>query len=553
MSLRKKLLLLAFGMFAFATVGLVSSYKKILRWQVEKRIPGIGFDDFTIGAEGITLSRVTFDKGWIRGELTSVSADFEGKNVLVEGGAVVANLDEKHESSGEKSERNIRFQDLSVQVSHGKHSLNLEGVRSSEGGVCFFKAKMEDPPVTASEGCYDRDKKSIRLETASLKETTIHDAKLEDVSARKISLGLEDKTAQAEEIKANITFENQKLRIEANGVLANKKSEVVNFNTARIQHPWLSSNAVTFNQVAIQRGDTWKVSVGDSEIQFEQKTLKFAGRESCDTWLDSLPEELRSHPLDAIRMNGEVSFSVVFRPQPKMSLTSNCKAKCSTLPNLHKKFQYVTYAPTGEPFKKEGGRGTKEWVPLGSTGDLPIAVTTMEDPGFHHHRGFILQAFSNSFLDNVKQGKFVRGGSTITMQLAKNLWLTREKTIGRKAQEFFLAQALESCYTKDEIMELYLNVVEFGPNRYGVSSGSQHWFKKHPGDLTPTEAFWLASILPRPSKVPPPNEQSLSRIDALMKRLASDGKIPDFSLFEFDDESIDDAIEAAEPQEEKEN
>jgi membrane peptidoglycan carboxypeptidase len=186
-------------------------------------------------------------------------------------------------------------------------------------------------------------------------------------------------------------------------------------------------------------------------------------------------------------------------------------------------------------------------------GDIPLAANTMEDPGFYHHRGFILQAFSNSFLDNVKQGKFVRGGSTITMQLAKNLWLTREKTIGRKAQEFFLAQALESCYTKDEIMELYLNVVEFGPNRYGVSSGSQHWFKKHPGDLTPTEAFWLASILPRPSKVPPPNEQSLSRIDALMKRLASDGKIPDFALFEFDDESIDDAIEAAEPQEEKEN
>lgn len=553
MSLRKKLLLLAFGMFAFATVGLVSSYKKILRWQVEERVPDISFDDVTIGAEGITLSRVTFDKGWIRGELTSVSVDFEGKNVLVEGGSVVADLDEKPEASGEKSERNIQFQDLNVQASRGKHSLNLEGVRSSERTICFFKAKMEDPPATASEGCYDRDKKSISLKETSLKEMIFDGVKIEDLSAQKIVIDLVSESAQANFIKTQVIFENQKFQISASGAHATRDSGVVNFDSTQVQHPWIASHPVSFKDVTIRTGETWSVSVGGSDVQIEPKTLKISGKESCDIWIDSLPRELRTPPLDSLRTSGEVSFSVVFRPQPKLSLTSNCKAKCSSLPDLRKPFEYDAYGPKGEKFKRKTGRGTREWVPLGSMGDIPLAANTMEDPGFYHHRGFILQAFSNSFLDNMKQGKFVRGGSTITMQLAKNLWLTREKTIGRKAQEFFLAQALESCYTKDEIMELYLNVVEFGPNRYGAASGSQHWFKKHPGDLTPTEAFWLASILPRPSKVPPPNEQSLSRIDALMKRLASDGKIPDFSLFEFDDESIDDAIEAAEPQEEKEN
>ena len=124
------------------------------------------------------------------------------------------------------------------------------------------------------------------------------------------------------------------------------------------------------------------------------------------------------------------------------------------------------------------------------------------------------------------------------MQLAKNLWLTRDKTLGRKVQEFFLAQGIESCYSKDEIMELYLNVVEFGPNQYGIESGTKYWFKKGPGELAPQEAFWLASILPKPSRTGPPTDASLKRIDGLMKRFANDGRIPDFSLDIVEDDIV---------------
>ena len=221
---------------------------------------------------------------------------------------------------------------------------------------------------------------------------------------------------------------------------------------------------------------------------------------------------------------------MLFRSKPTFQLKSDCRARCDSLPNLRKSFRYTAYDPKGKPFERVTGRGTRGWYSLGMTGDMPLAVINMEDPGFDHHRGFIPQAFTNSFLENLKQGRFSRGGSTITMQLVKNIWLTREKTLGRKVQEFFLSQALESCYSKGELLELYLNVVEFGPNQYGVWAGSMFWFNRPPDELEPVESFWLASILPRPSKTGPPDEQSLKRISSVMKTLSSTGKIPDYMV-----------------------
>jgi membrane peptidoglycan carboxypeptidase len=156
-------------------------------------------------------------------------------------------------------------------------------------------------------------------------------------------------------------------------------------------------------------------------------------------------------------------------------------------------------------------------------GDLPKGVVTFEDPGFYKHHGFIGQAFANSLADNVRTGKFLRGGSTITMQLAKNLWLSREKTLGRKAQEFFLAQALESCYSKAEILELYLNVVEFGPGIYGAAAGAQHWFDRGPAELERNESFWMASILPRPKRASAPTSETLEKMEARLRSMEESG------------------------------
>jgi membrane carboxypeptidase/penicillin-binding protein PbpC len=125
---------------------------------------------------------------------------------------------------------------------------------------------------------------------------------------------------------------------------------------------------------------------------------------------------------------------------------------------------------------------------------------TCEDGRFRRHRGFDHEAIHNSVRENLRARKFLRGASTISMQLAKNLYLGREKTISRKLQELILTTYLEQALTKDQIMELYLNVVEFGPMTFGIGNASSRYFNKHPASLSLGQSMYLASILPAPSR-----------------------------------------------------
>ena len=129
---------------------------------------------------------------------------------------------------------------------------------------------------------------------------------------------------------------------------------------------------------------------------------------------------------------------------------------------------------------------------------LPLAAMAQEDGGFRRHKGISLFHLRGSLVDNLKQGRFFRGGSTITMQLARNLFLNRRKTLSRKLEEIVVAWLLEQRFDKDEIMTLYLNAVEFGPNIFGVYEGAQHYFGLHPMALSPPQAVWLVRLLPGP-------------------------------------------------------
>ena len=120
--------------------------------------------------------------------------------------------------------------------------------------------------------------------------------------------------------------------------------------------------------------------------------------------------------------------------------------------SLKRKFSRTVYGAKGEPVELESGPGTKDWVPyLRMSRFLTAAVQTTEDPGFFRHKGVDVGAVENSIKQDLESGKFVRGASTVTMQLAKNLWLTRSKTISRKVQEAFLTTYLEQVLTKEEI------------------------------------------------------------------------------------------------------
>ena len=125
-------------------------------------------------------------------------------------------------------------------------------------------------------------------------------------------------------------------------------------------------------------------------------------------------------------------------------------------------------------------------------------MLTTEDGGFFRHHGFNTCAIRTALIANIKAGRFVRGASTITMQLAKNLFLSREKTLSRKLEELILTDYLEQTFTKDEMMELYLNVIEFGPDVYGVTAAADHYFGRTPAELNLAECLFLASLLPQP-------------------------------------------------------
>ena len=133
---------------------------------------------------------------------------------------------------------------------------------------------------------------------------------------------------------------------------------------------------------------------------------------------------------------------------------------------------------------------------------LQKCVLTSEDPSFFSHRGFINEAFKQSILKNIRTKKFSRGASTISMQLIKNVFLTREKTVSRKLEEILLVYILENnrIASKERMLEVYFNVIEWGPNVYGVGEAAQFYFQKKPIDLTLKECLFLATIVPKPKK-----------------------------------------------------
>ena len=133
---------------------------------------------------------------------------------------------------------------------------------------------------------------------------------------------------------------------------------------------------------------------------------------------------------------------------------------------------------------------------------LQKCVLTSEDPSFFSHRGFINEAFKQSILKNIRTKKFSRGASTISMQLIKNVFLTREKTVSRKLEEILLVYILENnrIASKERMLEVYFNVIEWGPNVYGIGEAAKFYFQKSPADLTLKECLFLATIVPKPKK-----------------------------------------------------
>ncbi|MBN1255358.1 MAG: monofunctional biosynthetic peptidoglycan transglycosylase [Deltaproteobacteria bacterium] len=145
------------------------------------------------------------------------------------------------------------------------------------------------------------------------------------------------------------------------------------------------------------------------------------------------------------------------------------------------------------------GQQNPHWTPLSNTPPaLQWSVIVAEDDTFYRHNGFNFSAMRDAFWENIKKRKPVRGGSTITQQLAKNLYLSKKKSLLRKLKEAVITRRLERTLSKNRILELYVNIIEWGPGVYGVGEASWHYFRKIPSDLNFYESVLLAAIIPSP-------------------------------------------------------
>ncbi|MCX6273079.1 MAG: transglycosylase domain-containing protein [Bacteroidetes bacterium] len=226
----------------------------------------------------------------------------------------------------------------------------------------------------------------------------------------------------------------------------------------------------------------------------------------------SLPSGLFSN-LEGLKTKGNLSFQLLF--DADLSNPDSLKFECelkrknfyitsygnTDFTFINGPFEYTAYEK-GEPVRtfmigpeNPNFRTLEQISPL-----LRNSVINSEDGAFFGHRGFLIESFRESIVTNIKARRFARGGSTITMQLVKNVFLNRNKTISRKLEEAIIVWLIENCglVTKERMYEVYLNIIEWGPMIYGAQEASRFYFNKDVSRLTYAEAIFLASIIPRP-------------------------------------------------------
>src|SRR5690606_5175847 len=189
-------------------------------------------------------------------------------------------------------------------------------------------------------------------------------------------------------------------------------------------------------------------------------------------------------------------------------------------PNLMNEQNTIYYSIDNEVIGEEQGVENRYWVDLEKMSPYVIDATLMiEDQRFFQHNGFDIKRILGAILKDIKTMSLKEGASTLTQQYARNLYLSHEKTWARKLKEAFYAIRLEMYYSKEEILEGYLNTVYYGHGAYGIEAASIHFFNKSASELTIAEAAMLAGIPKGPTYYSPLND--LERATNRQKQILS--------------------------------
>jgi hypothetical protein len=334
-----------------------------------------------------------------------------------------------------------------------------------------------------------------------------------------------------------IGVRDARLAADAKVVLASGESEVEvttqgRLENARLLRPALAPGELSgiglgWRLAATAELDGSKLSVKNGELSLSEVRAEISGEveqslertrvalnlavpvASCGALLDAVPRG--AAPLLAgVKMTGAFALRahVAYDSQKpsataaKLDVVNECKIPAVpdaiSPARFRKPWQREVKGVRG-PMVIDSGPGTPDFTPYEDISPhMETAILVCEDEGFFRHRGFAYRAIENSIQQNLIEGRFLRGASTVSMQLAKNLYLSREKTLSRKLQEAVLTMLLEQELSKHEIMELYLNVIEFGPGIYGVGQAARYYFNEQPRNLSLGQALYLGSILPKP-------------------------------------------------------
>ena len=264
---------------------------------------------------------------------------------------------------------------------------------------------------------------------------------------------------------------------------------------------------------------------------------------SCDELIEAIPEdllgELTSFGFEG-RLGGSARIAIDTRRLGETELSIDLADACRFVlapaladpTRFAQPFLHRVEEPDGTIFEMWTGPGTETWTSLHALSPFAAhAILAHEDASFFRHSGFATWAIRDSISRNLREGRFAVGASTISMQLARNLYLNRDKTLSRKIQEVLLTWWLERQLSKAQLFELYVNVIEYGPAIYGIRNASRHYFGLEPDQLGLAQAAFLAVVLPSPIRFHQSyergalSERMAGRVQRFMRRMAARGRI----------------------------
>lgn len=232
----------------------------------------------------------------------------------------------------------------------------------------------------------------------------------------------------------------------------------------------------------------------------------------CQRVLDAIPTEMAPY-MAGYKLNGvfdtDVNLAVDWDRLDDTVLgghvgIKHCKVTqqpADSPKRLLKEFEHYVEIEKGKWHSFVVGESNEDFVLFEDISPYLVkSIMSTEDSAFYFHKGFITTEFRTALVNDLKAGAFRYGASSITMQMVKNVLLYREKTLARKLQELFLTWHVENTLKKDRILEIYFNVIEYGPGLYGIGPAAKHFFGKAPKDLNPVEAAFFSTILPSPKE-----------------------------------------------------